>query len=188
MESFALLLSCHQIAVMSNCTLTGQRHYNETYPGPELGSMRKDRGAWSEIGREDRSWVYWLPEHHLSSFNGFKALVFTWEFITGKWFESWVCLRGRRLIKSIIYTGQVQELVLTFLTWQRAHLPISHQMPLRDFLREKRSQLRSGEWTFSLILFFALVTCHLIFSDDLFLLLVKSSSKWSWEDLSVQNV
>lgn len=37
------------------------------------------------------------------------------------------------------------------------------------------------------MLSFVLVTCHLIFSVDLFLLLVKSSSKWSGEDLSVEH-
>lgn len=36
------------------------------------------------------------------------------------------------------------------------------------------------------MLSFALVTCYLVFSIDLFLLLVKSSSKWSQEDLCVE--
>lgn len=56
-------------------------------------------------------------------------------------------------------------------TWQRAHIQTSHWMPLQGVMRSRQSllrgecsKLRPGEWTYSLVLGVAHVTCHLIFS------------------------
>lgn len=91
--------------------------------------MGKDQGNLEQGGREAKSWVYWLPGHIFLPSLGLKHLLSPGKSLLASDLNHG-CVYGEKAS----YTGQVQELVPVFPTWQRGHLPVNRQMHLRGVL------------------------------------------------------
>lgn len=157
-----------------------------TNSGPQLRPMWKDQGIF-ELRRKGGQKLCWLIPRAPSFFlRGVQSTCFCLELITGEWFEPCLCLTGRRLI--------IQEKSRNWcLSFPPGKGPTSQSVIgylSRVFGVESPENrvFKAQAWRVDLFYIVVLcpVTCHLTFSVNLFLFLVKISSKWSGEDLSVE--